>query len=987
MLLDSTIFATLLNGNVVGQDDPYLAENQYRIELKLPMPYVPADGKTYPLVLQIVNKDGQPRFLTKDVVINLSSSNITVGYTESTVLLKAGESSKTVSFKSTFNIGCTNITASAAGLLSGTATVKTVGLSGVPAKLAAHILPTKVLAKAGTKAIIVVELLDRNGLPARASEDLTISLFSSTTSVGRTDATLTIRRNSTFGTAYFYPTNQPGTTVVKAVASGIEPAELEVVTVAYNPNRLAVYLLPPILPTQSRGVVIVQIQDFCGRPLVANEDVKVILTSNDTATALLESNFLVIPQGMSYGRASIITGNVSREATIYAAAQGYESSSSTLAVRDALEANEGRLLLSCVPQLISDGRTHTVLSVIMMNDNLTNPIQPSTTTKIYLTSSNTKVAAVAEVLSTKTGYTYANLMCYTAGNTTITAVADNFEASKSVVQVVEQVRFKLGIQVCPSLIPIDSPYAPLVLVDVQNAFGDPAEAPSDVKVRLYSSNTRIGLVEHSLTIKQGENNGLSFFTLSSDLGNSTLTAAASNFFTASTNISTFKAGPSMLSLSIEPSITVADGSAIQNIFVSLQDMFGYPARALDAVKITVSTSNEAIGKLPTSLTIPKDSTWTSAIFLKGCTEGSTQVTVHAEGLQPSVKTLSTILLNLDVTLSAQATKVYSYEQLTIYTSVQFEGCPISNANVTWFTTATLLNATSKSDSEGLATAIFTSPVEGEYAIKAIVSKAGFKPTEGTIKVVVKPRSLQIEVQTPTEVRTFDESEISIKVSDDGKALDGAEIEFKPLQGNLIIVNNITDIQGVAKALFKCNEPIKATINYIVKKTGYCTYNGSLVINVKPQPLTITLSSNATLIDANTALEVKAFVVSKNGAVEGAKLSWNVVGGTILSKSSATDAQGIGVLILKGGDTGTVSIEVTASKKGYSSAIASMNVEVIPPPFPYSIATLSFWQKNPWVVSIVAVLGIVCAFIVRVLKKRKVDAKQDELWLSQLEESH
>ncbi len=76
----------------------------------------------------------------------------------------------------------------------------------------------------------------------------------------------------------------------------------------------------------------------------------------------------------------------------------------------------------------------------------------------------------------------------------------------------------------------------------------------------------------------------------------------------------------------------------------------------------------------------------------------------------------------------------------------------------------------------------------------------------------------------------------------------------------------------------------------------------------------------------------------------------------------------------------MSIDVTAAKKGYSSTMASINVEILPLPLYQSIATFSFWQKNPLAASMVAVLAIVCVFLVRMLKKRADATKQDELEL-------
>jgi len=949
------------------------------LDLKLPMSYVPADSKAYPLVVQVVNKGGQPRFLSKDVIITLSSSDPTVGYTEPSILLKAGESSTVTTFKSTFIVGSTNLTASASGLTSCTIVVKTVGISGAPTKLVGYILPSKVLAKNGTRALIVVELQDANGFPAHAPEDLTVFLSSSVTSVGIVDPLITIRKNSTFAVAYFYPTNQPSHTEVTVSASGFKSTTIKITTISYNPNKLALYVLPEILPKQSKGSVIVQIQDSKGRPIVATADIKVTLASSNTSIAAFNTNILIINKGESYGRAELTTGNFSASTAVYAAAHGYESANATVSVSETLDAKGGALKLFAVPTILADGQMHSVLAVVMLDDNSTSLVRPPNPIRIYFSSSNTRVGEVTELVFSSKEYAYANFRSLTIGDTTITALADDFNASKITVSVVEQPKLNLSLCICPPIIPVNSPYEPIIVVQAQNEYGEPILASADVEVHLYLSNTKVGRVEGSVYINQSEYYGLSSYHISSELGNATITATASNFASATANIAIFRAGASKISLNIEPSTVIADIATLQNIFVTLQDMYGYPAKAPYDTHIVLSSSNSEIGSLPASLTIPKNETFAYTSFHKSGKEGTTQITAHSKGLQSSAKTLSSILLEQEATISALTTKIYTYDQLTIHITTQFEGQPLSGVDIIWSPSEHLLEASPKSDAQGVANAVFTSSVEGEYTIKAILSKPGFNAAEASLSILVKPRQLSIATKAPLEVRTFEEVNILVKVTEDGKPIEGALVTLKPSQGNIVTRGSYTDVNGTIQAAFRCDEPPKAAIYYTVKKAGYTVSNGSLTFNIKPQPISVALSTNASVIDAGNILEVAALVTSGDKPIDNATLKWDVMGGLVLNMANYSDKQGIGRLTLKSDeDADAVYISVVAAKKGYSSGMGATTIKILPLPLFQSITTLSFWQKNPFVTPFVAALIVVCVLLVRALKKKSSTTKSEDL---------
>jgi len=91
-----------------------------------------------------------------------------------------------------------------------------------------------------------------------------------------------------------------------------------------------------------------------------------------------------------------------------------------------------------------------------------------------------------------------------------------------------------------------------------------------------------------------------------------------------------------------------------------------------------------------------------------------------------------------------------------------------------------------------------------------------------------------------------------------------------------------------------------------------------------------LTTNASVIHRGDVLEVTALVCSDLKPVENATLNWNIIGGVVLRKADVTDQNGIGRLILKSEEEASVMyINVVATKKGYSSALASRALRLYP----------------------------------------------------------
>ncbi len=99
---------------------------------------------------------------------------------------------------------------------------------------------------------------------------------------------------------------------------------------------------------------------------------------------------------------------------------------------------------------------------------------------------------------------------------------------------------------------------------------------------------------------------------------------------------------SSLSLSIIPSKLPADGSTYPSVVVSLVEQAGTPTVALTDVTVFLSASQNNVGALPASVTIPMGKTFVIANFTTTTTPGQTVITASSPGLGSSSAQLTTL---------------------------------------------------------------------------------------------------------------------------------------------------------------------------------------------------------------------------------------------------------------------------------------------------------------------------------------------------------
>ena len=153
---------------------------------------LPTDGLTYKVLeVGLQTFSGTPAVSSSDTVIQLTSDAPDVASVTNLVTIPAGSISTLADLTTSALAGIANITATAAGLIPATIPVQTV--IPAPSKLQAYIAPpSSAYSSFGNYPILVIQLQDSNGNPARARQDTSVIVTSSNSSLISSFVTLGI---------------------------------------------------------------------------------------------------------------------------------------------------------------------------------------------------------------------------------------------------------------------------------------------------------------------------------------------------------------------------------------------------------------------------------------------------------------------------------------------------------------------------------------------------------------------------------------------------------------------------------------------------------------------------------------------------------------------------------------------------------------------------------------------------------------------------
>ncbi len=285
---------------------------------------------------------------------------------------------------------------------------------------------------------------------------------------------------------------------------------------------------------------------------------------------------------------------------------------------------------------------------VQLQDAKGNPARALRDMDVSLSSSNTYVGSVDPLITIRQGETYASAKfysTYTPGSTTITAAASGFATVQASITTVGPVPYKIAVYALPPVLPADNDVYEAIIVQLQDSSGSPAKAPiGDVRVILSSSNTEVGDVESSVTIRSGQTYALAKFKTTGTDGTTIITAMASGYVPGTATIKTqlVSGEAAKLKVYVAPPKLPAEGVVYEAVAIQLQDTKGNIAKTEGGVIVSLSSSDTSIGTVSETLGIKPNSTFSMVKFHSTYRSGTTKITAMATGYASSEATITTV---------------------------------------------------------------------------------------------------------------------------------------------------------------------------------------------------------------------------------------------------------------------------------------------------------------------------------------------------------
>jgi len=406
-------------------------------------PTLPADGKSYrSIVISLEDVNFRPSLAESPIVVYLRSSELNVGTVNSTVTIPVGQDYVIATMTTTSIPGSTEITASSPNLLPGFYTVDTVTPSGLASTLKVYSVPDKVFPNA--RGLIVVELLDDTGLPAKSATDVTVNLGSTNPGVALYDeSTLTIAAGQFYTTVGYTAGPAAGSTAtISAFAAGYASGQGQVSVVNPGSTPYQVYIRGLFQTTNKKATIMpadgqvynaleVSLVDNTGIPVPAPPSGLAVQLSSSKNTIVGVNGTVVIPGGQSWTMTELQTGIQQGQTNITAFAQGYLGSAAAV---QAIIPAPSKLALYVDPNVkISTKRTQPLL-VVQLQDAGGAPARAKAATSVLVTAANASVVEGSLTLNISKGQDFVSAFLSTneTGSTVLTASSSGLVTARNV---------------------------------------------------------------------------------------------------------------------------------------------------------------------------------------------------------------------------------------------------------------------------------------------------------------------------------------------------------------------------------------------------------------------------------------------------------------------------------------------------------------------------------------------------------------------------
>ena len=286
---------------------------------------------------------------------------------------------------------------------------------------------------------------------------------------------------------------------------------------------------------------------------------------------------------------------------------------------------------------------------VQLQDASSAPARALQDTAISLSSSQTAVGEVDPTVTISKGNTFAVAKfhsTFTPGTTAIAATASGYATVQTNLITAAPVPSKLAVYGFPRVLPSDGVSYDALIVQVQDSSSNPAKAPLlGIEVTLTSSDSSVVSVPASVIISGGQTYAVASVT-SNAPGSATITALTSGYASGLATINAqvpLTTPPERLQIYVAPPRTPADNTTHPEIVVQLLDATGkITQQPATPTTIQLTSSNENVGKVQSTLAIPTGKVFATATFSSTYKAGATTITAAATDLSSDTETINTV---------------------------------------------------------------------------------------------------------------------------------------------------------------------------------------------------------------------------------------------------------------------------------------------------------------------------------------------------------
>ncbi len=375
------------------------------------------------------------------------------------------------------------------------------------------------------------------------------------------------------------------------------------------------------------GTITIALEDASGNPVVAASPLAVSLATTSAEGSFSPASPLTMPAG-----ASTVSFNYTDTAagtpTLTATAAGLGSAAQQESV---VAAPASQIVFAPAPSFAAGTLSQPMIATL--EDAFGNPVAAGSGVTVQLSPNSTSGSfGPASPLTIPAGaasasFQYADTL---AGSATLTVAAANLPPVAQQVTVLPAAASQLVFNTPAQSLSAGSTSV-AIAVALEDAFGNPADASSDLAVNLSTSSAAGTFIPAApLTIAAGAS-GANFQYVDTLAGTPVLTASAGGLTSAFQQETITPAAASQLLFTTPPQ-TLSAGSTSGTITLALEDVFGNPVNASGALTVNLSSTSVKGAFTPAStVTIPAGASTVSFQY-SDTAEGSPAITATGGAL-------------------------------------------------------------------------------------------------------------------------------------------------------------------------------------------------------------------------------------------------------------------------------------------------------------------------------------------------------------------